>query len=59
MPLSVNRLKIFKDQELKEQFQDINELNLRIVTINLEKQNKKQEKQKSKSKHYLQIYLTN
>ena len=41
IPLTENRLKIFKDQELKEQFQNINELNLRIVTIELEKENKK------------------
>ena len=37
IPLTENRLKIFKDPELKEQFQDIDELNLRIVTIELEK----------------------
>ena len=37
IPLTENRLKIFKDQELKKQFQDIDELNLRIVTIELEK----------------------
>ena len=41
IPLTKNRLKIFKDQELKEQFQDINELNLRIVKIELEKENSK------------------
>ena len=41
IPLTENRLKIFKDQELKEQFQDIDELNLRIMTIELEKENKK------------------
>ena len=41
IPLTENRLKIFKDQELKEQFQDIDELNLRIVTIELEKENSK------------------
>ena len=41
IPLTENRLKIFKDQELKEQYQDIDELNLRIVTIELEKENKK------------------
>jgi len=39
IPLTENRLKIFKDQELKEQFQGINELNLRIVTIELKKEN--------------------
>jgi len=41
IPLTENRLKIFKDQELKEQFQDIDELNLRIVTIELKKENSK------------------
>ena len=41
IPLTENRLKIFKDPELKEQFQDIDELNLRIVTIELEKENSK------------------
>ena len=41
LPLTEDRLKIFKDSELKEQFQEINELNLRIVTIELEKQNHK------------------
>ena len=41
IPLTQNRLKIFKDPELKEQFQDIEELNLRIVSIELEKQNRK------------------
>ena len=39
IPLTENRLKIFKDKELKEQFQDIDELNLRIVTMELEKEN--------------------
>ena len=41
IPLTENRLKIFKDLELKEQFQDVDELNLRIVTIELEKENSK------------------
>ena len=41
IPLTKNRLKIFKDLELKEQFQDVDELNLRIVTIELEKENSK------------------
>lgn len=41
VPLTENRLKIFKDPELKEEFQDIDELNLRIVTIELEKENKR------------------
>ena len=41
IPLTENRLKIFKDSELKEQFQDVDELNLRIITIELEKENSK------------------
>ena len=41
IPLTENRLKIFKDHELKEKFQDVDELNLRIVTIELEKENNK------------------
>ena len=41
IPLTPNRLRVFKDQDLKEQFQDIDELNLRIVNIELEKENKK------------------
>ena len=40
IPLTENRLKIFKDSELKEQFQNVDELNLRIVNIELEKENK-------------------
>lgn len=43
IPLTENRLKIFKDQELKEEFKDIDELNLRIVTIELEKENEETE----------------
>ena len=31
IPLTANRLKIFKDSELKEQFFDVDELDLRIV----------------------------
>ena len=41
IPLTENRLKIFKDTELKEQFLDVDELNLRIVNIELEKVNEK------------------
>ena len=41
IPLTENRLKIFKDSELKEQFSDVDELNLRIVNIILEKENEK------------------
>ena len=41
IPLTENRLKIFKDSELKEQFLDVDELNLRIVNIELEKENEK------------------
>ena len=43
IPLTENRLKIFKDSKLKEQFQDIDKLNLRIVTIEIEKENSKTE----------------
>lgn len=43
IPLTENRLKIFKDQELKEEFKGIDELNLRIVTIELEKENEETE----------------
>ena len=38
IPLTENRLKIFKDSELKEQFQNVDELNLRIVNMELEKE---------------------
>ena len=38
IPLTEKRLIIFKDPELKEQFHDVNELNLRIVNIKLEKE---------------------
>ena len=41
IPLTENRLKIFKDPKLKEQLRDIDELNLRIVNIELEKVNEK------------------
>ena len=41
IPLTENRLKTFKDSYLKEQFKDIDELNLRLVTIELEKVNSK------------------
>ena len=41
IPLTENRLKIFKDSELKEQFQNVDELNIRIVNIELEKENEK------------------
>ena len=36
-----NRLKIFKDPELKKQFQNVEELNLRIISIELEKEDSK------------------
>ena len=39
--LTKNRLKIFKDPELKKQFQNVEELNLRIISIELEKEDSK------------------
>ena len=41
IPLTKNRLKIFKDPELKKQFQNVEELNLRIISIELEKEDSK------------------
>ncbi|MBQ2654883.1 MAG: IS4 family transposase [Methanobrevibacter sp.] len=53
IPLTENRLKIFKDHKLKQEFQDVEKLNLRIVTIELEKENNETDETKTEKETLL------